>query len=134
MCQLFSPSVHRYLFYHNFVRESTRRRSHTDNNGIIIFVFFSLATLFFSTVVDVSTRHKAKMTNFDEGISIHHQQGKAISYSEHFLYSIIWHDIFSSMQIAILFIYNHCQLRNNIYLQRSFAFFSYCHLPQITTQ
>lgn len=38
------------------------------------------------------------------------------------------------MQIAILFIYNHCQLRNNIYLRSSFVIFFGCHLPQIATQ
>lgn len=42
-----------------------------------------------------------------------------------------WHFLRSSMQIAILFIYNHCQLLNNIYLRSNFISSTPCHSSQI---
>lgn len=42
-----------------------------------------------------------------------------------------WHFLRSSMQIAILFIYNHCQHLNNIYLRSNFISSPPCHSSQI---
>lgn len=100
-----------------------------DNTmAIIIFVFLSRA---------LPSTTPANDNFSDGGISIRHRRARLIFWALFFiqLYCLTFIFICSSMQIAILFIYNHCQVRNNIYLWSNFCQslpFLFCHSSEIT--